>query len=153
MTKVRYVDSAYHITGKNVVADSELEFKFDTGAVSTFVTLGSMLGDNNVEKWGKSVLKAYAENVHFGNISLPIFYYWLSPMIDNRKLLLGDDFIRFCDFRHVHESDILIDDFQIDAYLVFHQSMNKQDCVSQSEIMEIFQLGIPYLNQDITEVE
>ena len=141
LTKVRYIDSAYHITARDVVPDSQLEFKFDTGAISSFVTVGSMLGKNNVEKNRESINRAfehygeigklqtvfhsasdnemfayrvYAEDVMIGNIKLPIFYYWLSPMIDNRKLLLGDDFIRFCDFKHVHESDIIIEDFKVD---------------------------------------
>ena len=107
MTKVRYFDSAYHLTGRNIIKDTELEFKFDSGAVATFVTIGALTGNNNSEKFVNTIQKSFqeytnngkisnvfnsssntdmlafrvhAKNITLGNIQFEDFYYWLSPM-------------------------------------------------------------------------
>ncbi|MBQ3794849.1 MAG: hypothetical protein IJS12_04120 [Lachnospiraceae bacterium] len=162
MTKAIYTGSAYHMAGGNIVKNKVLHFKFDTSATSTFVTLGALnkdikqteeeiqrvfkrcrdngvIANNYISASGQEMfaVKCYAENVTMGKIFLPRFYYWLSPMVDNRKLLLGDDFIRFCDFKHAPESDIIIEDFKVDDYISFNSKINPTDCISQNEILDM----------------
>ncbi|MCR5098907.1 MAG: hypothetical protein K6B14_08165 [Lachnospiraceae bacterium] len=48
-----------------------------------------------------------------GNIYFERFYYWLSPTTENKKALLGDDFIKNCEFGHKIRDNIVIDDFGV----------------------------------------
>ena len=150
------------MSGRNIIKNKSLSFKFDTGATSTFITVGALKKDIEADEKKLQCLfenckqngilsntytsasgqdmfavRCYAENVTLGNITLPTFYYWLSPMIKNKKLLLGDDFIRFCSFNHIPESDIVIDNFKTDEYIRYNRRLEKLECISQNEILEM----------------
>lgn len=163
MTRVGYTGSDYRIDVRNVIKNRNLEFKFDTGAVSTFVTIGALIRNDNekikanvkrafeyYEGIGKTksvfhsasntempVFKVYAENVMVGDIEMPFFYYWLSPVHDYKRLLLGDDFVKYCEFYHLPDEDIFIKDFKIDNYINYNRNEKRSDCISQNEILEM----------------
>lgn len=162
MTKAYFSCSAYHMSGRNIIQNRSLSFKFDTGATSTFITVGALRTDIEAdekelqqlfEKCKKNgilsntymsasgqemfAIRCFADNVILGNITFSTFYYWLSPMIQNKKLLLGDDFVRFCSFTHAPESDIVIDDFKMDDYIRYNMRIEKTMCISQNEILEM----------------
>ena len=58
-------------------------------------------------------------------------------MVDCRKLLLGDDFVRFCDFSHRINGDIFIEDFHNEAYDVFNGCSESSKYIYQDEILDM----------------
>ena len=163
MTSVEYHNYAYHLDIMNLHDDCDVDVtaKFDTGAVVSFFTVSALytgITNETATRLQKSLVsrpniitasfnaasgeemfavKCHADDVMVGNIHFERFFYWLNPSVENKKALLGDDFIRFCDFRHKRYNDILIDDFDMDEYMRTHNEDQDDKSLSTEEISEM----------------
>lgn len=137
--------------------------KFDTGAVSTIVSLGAISKNttftsdkieslreklknkcSDVKKFRSATghtiegFLTYQENVKLSNLNIPRFYYYLTLQNNIKKFLIGDDFIAFCKFNHDKKSDIIISEFYYDDYIENIETDNNIDGgISINEIYNI----------------
>lgn len=144
MTKVTYRESAYIMLAGNMHIDKSkyIPAKFDTGAISTIVSLGAIsknttLTSDKIESLREKLKRkcsdvkefrsasghtiegflTYQDDVKLYNLNIPRFYYYLTLQNDIKKFLIGDDFISFCKFSHDKKSDIIISEFYYDDYI------------------------------------
>lgn len=158
MIKVNYTKSAYFLCVSNlhINKDIDIDIKFDTGASATIVTL-TTINDKATEedclklkeliKTGNYItntfksatddelvgIKCYKDNVDIGGIHFDRFYYWLIPTVKYNKALLGDDFIKCCQFTHNIKSDIVITAFSIQDYILNNISGG---ALSEAQLLE-----------------
>ena len=138
MTRIKHLGCSYNVRMHGITVDgSDLQAKFDTGAVATIITAGAILQSsdkradladccelNCVDKMQFESADGgrmqgyllYAKDVSIGCIKVTRFYYYLIPDMLKPKILLGDDFIACCDFAHIDHGDILIKEFHADKY-------------------------------------
>ena len=134
MINVKHVGGKYLVLIKNLLHSDNKFFagKFDTGAVHTIISAGCVYSKNylinNKYDIEKRLLDenvpikifesatghkftgylTYQENINIGDMIIPKFFYYLNLDDDTNRILIGDDFIRFCDFNHKINSDIVI---------------------------------------------
>lgn len=152
-----HISDSYFLLLDSFIKNNKIPIilKFDTGAAQTIISLGAFskgLSTQNINSIltqikqvnsfsfrdaSGNILKAYPcylKNITINKIFLDIFYFWLNPNLNLKKALLGNDFIKYCNFNHNINGDIIIKDFDKKNYLKSH--MKKRKFIQEIEISE-----------------
>lgn len=155
----------YKIVNRFSKEFSSVTFKFDTGAVNSVITVGSLfpatdlaeravlyakeLTDKNVgisESFysvsGDSTdgILCYVPNFRFSDDSLVFdFYFYLITSTAYRKALLGVDFISCCDFSCEVGKDIIIEKFHDSRYKSVLSFQEKEKAISVNDLFKEIQ--------------
>lgn len=73
-----------------------------------------------------------AHNVKICGLNLEHFYYYLVPQNKRAVALLGNDFLRYCEYTHKIEGNIYITKIDMDAYKRYYDS-----AISVDELAEL----------------
>ena len=145
----------YQISLVNVYGKAGIVAFFDTGAVSTIISVESLAGEDiDKEKLASELRKTGKEQVFYsasGNemhgylvcapdvsisgMKIKQFYYYLIVDVDDNLALLGNDFISYCNFTHKQEDDIMVSSFDYEKYCLHYEAKGR--CGNINEILEL----------------
>lgn len=140
-----------------------INFKFDTGATDTMITVNALFTNskmakkavwflnrcyNNKEKYASKCLRAAfgdkmkgilcsIDDFTFTGLESFKFYFYLIFSTANPKALLGVDFIGCCDFNHNVEQDIEITKFHSGVYPGMFSIRDKARAIDIIELLVI----------------
>lgn len=161
MINVKHIGGKYLVLIKNLLHSDNKFYagKFDTGAVHTIISAGCVYSKNYLINNRADIEKrlldenvptkifesatghkftgylTYQENINIGDMIIPKFFYYLNLEDDTNRILIGDDFIRFCDFNHKINSDIVITKLDTELYEDEFNYKDSNNILSCDEIL------------------